>query len=346
MSRPITFPKTAEGEWTNRESGVRIVKTSGSVNSHEVRLASANIVGWSHAGYASSLPKARVLAKQVAERVREQIATAYVEAVSEHIDRSEAEAKKVDAPTWRLNAARRSIVSERFQSALYDVQRAGALIEIYRKRQAEADEARRTEQMDRFCEQYGYKGARTPSAIARLVEFAHASALTGNFYINDLATAYEQGVDATIEVVNASTDWVGSAVRAELQRREEKRERDYDHAAEVIAEARVTEGTVPQRGPLYPHPSGALDLPVLDPSRFQVAATGKAGGGKAGTERDMTNEIHMRAAAFAASVSDLADIPDEALAMNAGFDLAAAQPITPAYVHGADFISNVQRYQH
>lgn len=85
--RPITFPKTGENTWTNHETGVQIVKLS---RFYQVRMPMLNPVGWQHAAYRRTLTKARSVAISfVAIKARPGMASAYAEALTEHIDRAE-----------------------------------------------------------------------------------------------------------------------------------------------------------------------------------------------------------------------------------------------------------------
>jgi hypothetical protein len=294
MSRPITFKRQADGTYLNTETGVIVKREGKGWRAHRCADTSTGYVGiCAPVSFANAKAEG---ARYVRDVLRPGIAVAYVEAVAEHIDRSEAKAKQVDAPTWRHSSARISSGRGLFELALYDIGRADLITAIGRKRMTETIELAHAE------------------ALAEDVRRQEANRTEARSVQSD-ADGYERGESDVIAAINGLDDTYGDAVRAELQRREEQRERDYEHASEVIAEARVD-------GPFAFISRGTVrryladDVDVLPP------------------------EVGSEDVALAALTSD---IPDEALAMNAGFDLAHA-PAAVAHVYGADFIGNVQRY--
>lgn len=110
--RAITFPKTADGEWTNRETGVYVHRMPG--GTYEIRQPSGNVVGWAHVAYRGTLCHAREVATLATEQIRERIAAAYDEAV-ESDRRRTAEAANADA-LW----SRRQTVEAAGTDALID----------------------------------------------------------------------------------------------------------------------------------------------------------------------------------------------------------------------------------
>jgi hypothetical protein len=307
--RAITFPKTGDGEWTNRETGVRIRRQfrNGCVPYViETPGASVNSRGENYLNKRSekTLASARQVAADIAERARGQIAEAYAEAAEENHER--------------------------------DSRDGGAQLA----------------QLDAFFARHQYKGSRTPGAVRKLVEVDHERAIQTQHSIEISASAYVQGMDSTVTTVNDDQGWYGNAVRAEMQRREEQRERmfgdlllashaeTYDRdrvtAAQVIAQARQTNPTTrtpteayiagetdempetglttaERRGWVYLSDSREDNLPDNPGIRM-----GQTGSGK--TSADDTFLVNVRRYQHAG----VTEIPDEALAMNAGFDMAAA----------------------
>jgi hypothetical protein len=84
--RPITFPKTADGEWTNRETGVSVARRyPNGLAKYEVRLPDR--VGCSPVAYRSSLARARAIAEVYVRIARVHANVAYVEACREDAER-------------------------------------------------------------------------------------------------------------------------------------------------------------------------------------------------------------------------------------------------------------------
>jgi hypothetical protein len=108
--RPITFPKTDDGEWTNRETGVRLARHPefGTYRVWVGGLPDDGAVGI-HVEYAHRGDALAVAKRYVATVARPSIAKAYIEAIAEHVERAARKAEAAGAPTWRADAARREI---------------------------------------------------------------------------------------------------------------------------------------------------------------------------------------------------------------------------------------------
>lgn len=107
--RAITFPKTSEGVWTNRETGVKIERYGNGYRAFRPALGvSTGTIGICRE--VPTLAQARDAALIYAHDVaRPAISEAYVEAVAEHVERAVRAAEAVGAPTWRGTSARRMV---------------------------------------------------------------------------------------------------------------------------------------------------------------------------------------------------------------------------------------------
>jgi hypothetical protein len=118
--RPITFPKTDDGEWTNHETGVQIVKRHPVQGGYKVWAP--DITGELRVRVTGSLADARTEAtRHIQDVARPTVAAAYVEAVAEHIERAEREALRADSSTSRPDAARREAQAGNMDMALMQV---------------------------------------------------------------------------------------------------------------------------------------------------------------------------------------------------------------------------------
>lgn len=103
--RPITFPKTDDGVWTNRETGVEIQKEDGGYRPYRP-TPNGKWIGISLAKRTLADAKSEAVS-YIDGSLRFSIAAAYVEAVAEHVERAARKAEEAGAPTWRADAARR-----------------------------------------------------------------------------------------------------------------------------------------------------------------------------------------------------------------------------------------------
>lgn len=104
--RPITFPKTADGEWVNRETGVKITRYGKGYRAFRPADVTGEYIGIGLD--VKSLDLARSAAKvYVHDVARPEIGRAYDEALAEHIEYTRQRAEGAGVDQWRVDAARR-----------------------------------------------------------------------------------------------------------------------------------------------------------------------------------------------------------------------------------------------
>lgn len=107
--RPITFPKTSDGVWTNGETGVIVrLELDGSGYRPMRPTQRGSWIGISVAVRTLAEAKHKA-ARYIDGSFRHTIGEAYTEALAEHIDRAEAQAAAAGLPTWRADDARRQM---------------------------------------------------------------------------------------------------------------------------------------------------------------------------------------------------------------------------------------------
>jgi hypothetical protein len=118
--RAITFPKTSDGQWVNRETDVRITRRiDGGYQVFTPDRAAAT----GHAEvvrYASSLAAARTEAARAVVVVRRAIATAYDAAIAEHVIRAEQRATRAGIPGPDRMAPRMMLAASPFYGPIID----------------------------------------------------------------------------------------------------------------------------------------------------------------------------------------------------------------------------------